>query len=83
MVYAFVTACARLTMLRDMRWLMSKGCCIYYTDTDSIIFSCPNQRVKAEAMAGLNMGSAAYGAYKFKTKTPLVKFVALGPKNYA
>ena len=82
-VYAFVTARARLTMLKDMRWLMSRGCSIFYTDTDSIIFSCPSQRVKEEIIAGLKLGSAAYGAYKFETKTPLIKFVALGPKNYA
>lgn len=29
------------------------------------------------------MGSAAYGAYKYETASPIVSFVTLGPKNYS
>merc|ERR1712237_205718 len=77
-----VWAYARLAMLRDMRILMRMGCILFYTDTDSIIFLVAKDR-RAEVESILNVGSAAYGGYKFETDGGLVVFVTLGPKNYA
>ena len=69
-------------MLRDMRVLLRMGCILFYTDTDSIIFLVAKDR-RAEVESILNVGSAAYGGYKFETDGGLIVFVTLGPKNYA
>ena len=81
-VYSFVTAYARISMLEDMKWLMLQGCRIFYTDTDSIIFFCPQDKLHLVNTC-LHVGSPAYGAYKSETQSPLSTFVTLGPKNYA
>ena len=81
-VYAFVTAYARIDMMRDMRRLMQAGARIFYTDTDSIIFDCEDARLE-DIKTAFNMDSLAYGAYKFETRTPIVRFATLGAKNYA
>ena len=81
-VYSFVTAYARLDMLEDMRLLMSLGCLLFYTDTDSIIFLRPRSKARLVDEL-LSVGSLAYGKYKSETEAPLVSFVALSPKNYS
>ena len=81
-VYSFVTAHARISMLEDMKWLMQQGCRIFYSDTDSIIFFCPRDKLKL-VNSCLRVGSPAYGAYKSETRSPISTFVTLGPKNYA
>ena len=69
-------------MLEDMKWLLSQDCKVFYSDTDSIIFLCPQDK-RQWVDACLRVGSPAYGAYKSETLCPLKSFVALGPKNYA
>jgi len=83
-IYAFVTAFARISMMRDMREMMRLGCRLYYTDTDSIIFDCPAADRSLDALEErLNIGSSAYGAYKYETPTEIVSFASPGPKIYS
>ena len=81
-IYSFVTAYARIDMMKDIRKLMSMGARIYYTDTDSVIFDCEDEMLDPISEA-FNMGSKAYGAYKFETDSRIVRFATLGAKNYA
>ncbi len=80
--YSFVTAFGRVAMAKDMRELQKIGCKLYYTDTDSILFSVSPDR-KSEAEKILATNSAAYGDYKYETREEIVSYCSLGPKNYS
>ena len=82
-IYSFVTAYARISMMRDMRKLMQMGARLYYTDTDSIIFDWPEDGDREAMEREFRMGEKAYGAYKYETDSCIVNFVTLGAKNYA
>ncbi len=82
-VYSFVTAFARIDMLKDMRFLMSRGCRVFYSDTDSIIFSKPKTEDWEALDSRLGFGSKAYGKYKFETEGKMESFASLGAKNYS
>ena len=82
-MYSFVTAWARLSMLEHMRTLGRLGCKVFYTDTDSIIFLVPNKMVGEKVRLLFRTDSPAYGDWKSETTSPIISFVALGPKNYS
>ena len=82
-VYSFVTAFARIGMMRDMRELLKLGARLFYTDTDSIIFDYPKNKDKKQLEKQFSMGSKAYNAYKYETSAPIKSFVTLGAKNYS
>ena len=55
-----------------------------FSDTDSIIFSIPNNPELIKKMEQkFNFGSKAYNAYKYETKSSIKSFVSLGAKNYS
>ena len=82
-LYAWVTALARLTMLGDMQKLQRLGARIYYSDTDSVIFDAPKRLGKKALSEMFNIGSKAYGGYKFEIEGEILSCVIAGPKNYA
>lgn len=82
-VYSFVTAYARVGMMRDMRKLMELGGRLFYTDTDSVIFDFPISGDFEALEREFNMGSKAYNAYKYETEQPIHSFATLGAKNYS
>ncbi len=82
-LYAWVTALARLTMLKDMQKLQNMGARVFYTDTDSIIFDVPKKVGKDTLVSEFKIGSKAYGGYKFEVGGDISSCVVAGPKNYA
>jgi DNA polymerase elongation subunit (family B) len=81
-VYSHVTAFARTEMLQDMRLLQKEGFDLFYTDTDSIIFSMPDEKYD-DFCRMFDLGNPAYGLYKEETKGRIMQFASLGCKNYS
>ena len=84
-VYSFVTAYARIAMMKDMLMLQDWGARIFYTDTDSIIFDAPaapletwTRRLKETFL----LGWTVHGAYKNEVDQEIISYACLGPKNY-
>jgi DNA polymerase elongation subunit (family B) len=81
-VYSHVTAFARTEMLDDMRRLQKEGFNLFYTDTDSIIFSMPEEKYDSFSRS-FELNNPAYGLYKEETKGRIMHFSSLGCKNYS
>jgi len=81
-IYALVTAYARIGMMKDMRSLMRHGADLYYMDTDSLFFTLSKSQDIAAIEKEFSMGSKAYNAYKYETTKEITSFVSLGAKNY-
>jgi DNA polymerase elongation subunit (family B) len=81
-VYSHVTAFARTEMLQDMKLLQKQGFDLFYTDTDSIIFSMPDEKYDYFRRV-FDLGNPAYGLYKEETKGRILRFSSLGCKNYS
>lgn len=83
-IYSILTGYARTSMYIDMCKIQKLGGSLYYSDTDSIIFSYKkNAAVWKQIEETFNIGSKVYGAYKIETKSPISQYCSLGAKNYA
>jgi hypothetical protein len=81
-VYSHVTAFARTEMLQDMKLIQQLGYNLFYTDTDSIIFSLPDDDYN-DFCKKFDLNNPAYGLYKEETKARIIQFASLGCKNYS
>ncbi len=76
-ITAFVTSLSRIEMHQNILLLNKSGCCPYYTDTDSLIFSAPKHTTLPFELNG------GLGYFKPEYKTPLNGFCCIGKKSYA
>ena len=73
---SYVTSAARIAMHKWFDICINSGGTLYYTDTDSIVFS-----LKKGEPLPFPFGNA-YGQFKHEVEGEIRQFYSLGPKNY-